>query len=203
MPFIAKDEGAIEELKMENYEEIISDEELRELIKPEIVSLNVPAILELLFGLFLLFVAILEFGYYYAGLGSSYLMLGIAFIIAMLLSFVAAYGLIIKSRFLGYVSAGKGIFFIFYFLYAVFDYSRLAEGATASSNPLLGDLNRQAIYETNMMINLLLFVFVLILAVSVFHKLYIDGHLDVILKRRGVHTRAVNSVAAVTEINNK
>ena len=203
MPFFAKDSGAIDELKKDNDEDIISDDELRELIKPEIVTLNVPAILEILFGLFLLFAAILEIGYYYAGLGTSYLMLGIAFIIAMLLSFVAAYGLIIKSRLIGYISAAKGVFFIFYFLYAVFDYRRLAEGATAGSNPLLGDLSRKAIYETNMLMNMLLLIFVLVLTISVIYKLFKDGHFNIFFRRNRVPTQAVNSVATLTDIDNK
>jgi hypothetical protein len=205
MPFFAKDESAIEELKKDTEDEdIISDEELRELIKPEIVTLNVPAILEIIFGLFLLFAAILEFGYYYGGLGTEYMILGIAFIVAMLLSFFAAYGMILKSKIAGFLGAGKGVFFIFYFLYAVLDWRRLAQEAVpAKTLAGLGDLNRQAIYEMNMLMSALLLIFVLLLTLSIFHKLYKDGHLDAVFRRRGVPTQAVNSVATLTEIKNE
>jgi len=204
MPFLAKDDSAIEELKKDvGDEELLSDEELRELIKPEIVTLNVPSILEILFALFLLFTAIVEIGYYYGGLGFEYVIVALFFIICMFISFIVAFGMIVKNKYAAFLGAGKSIFFIFYFLYSVFDYRRLAQQASSEKIIRLGNLNQEAIYESNMFINLALLIFVLIMALSIFYMLYNEGHLDKLLRKQRIPTGAVNSVAAVAELKGK
>lgn len=197
MPFFAKvdsesikkqleDEGSEdnENSKDKNkMKELVSDEEIKDLIKPELFAINVPAILEIFFGLFLLLVAVIKImiGWEIYEIGTKmnlaygFIGEGIGFLILMVLSFIVAYGLILKKNFAPLLGTGKGVFFIFYFIYGILDYRSLAIEARNRETIFFSDINEAAIYETNMYVNVLLLIFVLLLTTLMLRILMREG----------------------------
>jgi hypothetical protein len=180
--------------EIQKEKDLISDDEIRELIKPELFTLNIPAVMEILFGLFLFFIAIIKLN-----LGLTYISNeewmnfaygniaeGTAFIGLMIVSFFVAYTLILKKNYAPIIGAGKGLFFIGYFLYGIFEYSRLAQGVALDSNSLvnLGYLTEKSYYEANMYANIMLLLFVLLLTLAMFYLLHKQGYLKKIFLRR-------------------
>ena len=115
--------------------EDLEDEDLDDLIRPEIFTLNIPAVLEILFGLFLFFVAIM---YIMSGwslrdsdtdtnVANVLLYSGTGYLILTMLSFLVAYGLILKKKFAPFLGFFKGLFLIGFFAYSTLDYRRLAQ----------------------------------------------------------------------------
>jgi hypothetical protein len=200
MPFLAKVDSESIKKQLEEDEnedaqgsggkkqvkELVTDEEIKDLIQPELFALNVPAIMEILFGLFCLLVALLYIGTGWVILDSgtnmsfaySRMAIGFIFLILMSISFILAYSLILKKKFASIVGAGRGIALIIYFGWSVMDYRRLWNESESTSNPLVGDWIKSDYYENNMYVSLLLLIFVIILTLLMFRLLIADGHLS-------------------------
>ena len=175
-------EEQISDEEKNDLNEIVSDDEIKDLIKPELFTLNVPAIMEIFFGLFLLLYAVMLIGLSLelgmdSALARSQLAQGIVFIVLMLLSFVVGYGLIMKKIYGTMIGLGKGIALIIYFVYSVIDYRSLMLEARSRELIMFSDLNEAAYYEANMYANIMLLVFVLLLTILIFRILYTEGHL--------------------------
>jgi hypothetical protein len=207
-----KDTGNEEEEKTDTTKKDtgdMSEEELRELIRPELFSLNIPALLEILFGLFLFFVAIIKIlsGWYLldsntnSGLASGFLTEGAAFIILMCLSFYVAYGLILKHKYAPAIGLAKGIFFIVYFSYGAISYRNLAAEARSDEVIFLSDITEPVYYESQMYVSLLLLIFVLILSLAMTNLLFKQGFFNKVLKRNVKKTAEPSTVSIVSTKN--
>jgi len=196
MPFFARtgsasrkndpqDEGGEDQISAEEKKDLndmVSDDEIKDLIKPELFTLNVPAIMEIFFGLFLLLYAIMLIGLSMelgmgSDLGRTQLAQGIVYIVLMLLSFIVGYGLIMKKKYGAMIGIGKGIVLIIYFVYSVIDYRSLMLEARSRELIMFSDLNEASYYEANMYANIMLLVFVLLLTLLIFRIIYNEGRL--------------------------
>ena len=134
---------------------------------------------------------------------NKFMATGVYFIILMVLSFIVAYGLILKKRFAPFLGFGKGMFLIFYFLYSVLDFRRLALEAEITEVRFFSDLleTEKQVYLANMYVNIALLLFVLVLTLAMLYILFKDGHLNKIFKR-GTEPQSANETK-LSVINDK
>jgi hypothetical protein len=192
----SKDDKIDKKADDQSVRDLVSDKEIKDIVGSEMISLNIPAILMILFGLFLLFIAALKLmlGWYLyndnfdADLGYSNMIEGTGLMVLMFITYFAAYGLIVKKKYAPLIGTGLGIFFIAYFSYGVSAYRALAKEAESETVTFFSDITKPAYYETNMYASILLLLYVLILTFSMIYLLYKQGYLDKFLKRK--HTPA-------------
>jgi hypothetical protein len=171
-----------------NPEELVSDEDIEDLIKPELFTLNVPAIMEILFGLFISFYAImlillsLNIGLD-SDLGARTLAQGIGFVVLGLISFFVGYGIIMKNKYGTLIGFGKGLFLIVYFAYSAFDYRRLMLEAESGESSMLADLYLVDIYWGNMIANVFLLISVLFLTLLIVRIILVEGHFKTLFSK--------------------
>lgn len=167
-------EGLVKKSKPGKETKVITEDELRDMIRPELFTLNIPAVLEILFGLFLLFVAIIKVQVawqlydldYSTSKANLFLIEGIGFVILMILSFAVAYLVVLKKKIGAFIGFGKGVFFIGYFLNGIFFYNGLLNELGNGKLTRLGDILMRDYYQSNVYANELLLLYALLLTVS-------------------------------------